>query len=592
MKDNLHITDKKSRLKIKLSHTPEKPGVYLHKNEKNEIIYVGKAKNLKNRLKNYFLSKTGHSHKTLSLIDNIYDFDIILTKNEYESILTENNFIKHHKPRYNVLLKDSKTYPYLKINTKEKWPQLSFTRKKKSDGALYFGPYPNVNELDKILNVIHKFFPLVRCSKHTFKSIARPCNYYHIQQCLAPCHLEVDRNEYLKIVSHVISILKGKTRDIISKLKIEMKDASADLNFEKAAKIRDSIKALKGIGEETSIDLKQNLDIDLIHFLCTKEYFVFYVSYIRDGLFVGANSYSDRILDDLIEPSDMLCSFLFQFYENHIPAKKIFVNDSESLISSKALESIEKFLCEKTEEKHSLYFSTVELLAGCKRPKTAQKTLDHLLWLSQQNAFHKLEDKIKIESQNSEKLLEIKALLKLHRLPRNIECYDISTFQGAATVGSRVVFKDGVPCKSLYRRYIIKDYTGKVDDFAGLKEVLRRRLKDSNRDDIDLLMVDGGTPQVREVSYLLKSLALEHIPFIGIAKQRVLNKFFDKKVNSSQERVVIPARGNENELLPKKAPHIIELDPHSKAFQVLVSLRDEAHRFAITFHRKRRDKLR
>ncbi len=591
MNDISHNINKKSRLKTKLSQTPETPGVYLHKNDKNEIIYVGKAKNLKSRLKSYF-QNSGHTSKTQSLVENIEDFDFILTNNEYESIIAENNLIKHHKPKYNVLLKDGKTYPYLRMNLKDKWPQLTFTRKKKSDGALYFGPYPNVVDLDKILSVIHKFFPLVRCSKHTFKTISRPCNYYHIQQCLAPCHKEVDHKEYLEIVKRVVQILNGKTKPIIGKLKTDMKMESLNQNYEKAAKIRDSIKALESLIEEQVVDLNQILNIDCIEFLCTKEYFSFYVAYIRDGVFVGADSYTEALPDAQTPIGEILSSLITQFYDAHIPVHTVYIDDVNNVgLSNDFTKSLETVWTEKHEGAYSIHFDAKELFKSLKMKLPTQKAFAHLSALFRENAFFKLQEKIKIHTAGSEKILEVKNLLGLDRLPRKIECYDISTFQGAATVGSQVVFKDGMPCKSLYRKYIIRDYVEKIDDFAGLKEVLRRRLKDRNIEDIDLLMVDGGTPQVREVSYLFQSLGLDHIDFIGIAKQRTLNKFHDTNVMSSQERLIIPARGPDRKLIPNNPPTVIELDPHSKSYQLLVSLRDEAHRFAITFHRKRRDKL-
>lgn len=582
--------NKLSRLKKKLEHVPDKPGVYLHKNAKNEIIYVGKAKNLQNRVRSYF-NLHGQTHKTYALIDQIEDFDFIVTNNEYESIVAENNLIKHHKPRYNILLKDSKTYPYLRIDVKEKWPQLTLTRKKKQDNALYFGPYTNAGELDKVLNVIHRFFPLVRCSKHTFKTIARPCNYHLIQQCLAPCHLPVDHDEYMQIVHNVIALLRGKTKDVIARVKSDMIHASQAQNFEKAAKLRDSMHALESITTRQYVDLNLPVNFDCMAYLFIKNNFIFYVGYVRNGVFVGADSYLNELPDNTATLDENLASLLLQFYDAHQAPEYIFCIDTGHLVSDDVRDSVRLFLIEKYKKETQFYTDQQVFFKTLKLKKDNQKQMTTFFELIVDNAQYKLEEKIKIDSSATEKLADIQKLLNLPKLPQWIECYDISTFQGTATVGSRVVFKNGQPFKSMYRKYIIRDVTGKMDDFLGLKEVLRRRFKSRTIEDIDILMVDGGTPQVREAGYLLKSIGFEHLFLVGLAKQRTLSDFTDSTVQTSQERLVIPARNERNELLPAETPHVIELDPHSKAYQVLVSARDEAHRFAITFHRKRRDPI-
>lgn len=569
---------------------PDKPGIYLHKNAKNEIIYVGKAKNLQNRIRSYF-SLQGQTHKTHALIDQIEDFDVIVTNNEYESIVAENNLIKHHKPRYNVLLKDSKTYPYLRIHLKDPWPQLTLTRRKKQDGAIYFGPYPNGGELDKILNVIQKFFPLVRCSKHTFKTIARPCNYHLIQQCLAPCHLKVDHAEYMKIVNNVLSLLRGKTKDVIAQIKADMVTASQNQNFEKAAKLRDSIYALESITTKQYVDLNTSTNLDCIAYLFIKNSFVFYVGYVRNGVFVGADSYVNELPENTTSLDDILTSLLLQFYDTHEAPEHLFCLDTGHLVKDEIKQNIHRFILEKYQTTCMLYTDAAVLFKDLKIKKDNQKQLTLFFNLVADNAKYKLEEKVKIDSSGTEKMADVQKLLNLSKLPQWIECYDISTFQGTATVGSRIVFKNGQPFKSMYRKYIIRDVTGKTDDFSGLKEVLRRRFKIKSNDEIDILMVDGGTPQVREVAYLFKSLGLDHVFLVGIAKQRTLSDFKGSTVQTSQERLVIPARDEHNALLPAEPPHVIELDPHSKAFQLLVSARDEAHRFAITFHRKRRDPI-
>ena len=310
-----------NRLRAKLENTSQKPGVYLHKNLRNEVLYVGKAKNLRARLKSYFTSLDQHTAKTRALVEKIEDFEVIITENEYESLLLENNLIKHNMPPYNILLRDDKTYPYLKIDLSEEWPRLTMTRLRKKDKALYFGPYTIAGQMNQILNVINRFFPLIKCKPSFFKSVTRPCNYYDIKKCLGPCKLSVEKQEYQMHLNHVIDILNGHTDKIAKKIFQEMQLASKDLNYEKAAMLRDQYKSLMNLTENQTVALDNAFHLDMISFCYRPEISVFYVTSIRDGKLIGGHAVV--VKDILQEPSSgeeedlqekMALSFICQYY--------------------------------------------------------------------------------------------------------------------------------------------------------------------------------------------------------------------------------------------------------------------------------------
>lgn len=602
LKDHTALLERLKRLKDKLGFVPDKPGVYIHKNEKGEILYVGKAKNLPSRLRSYFTSFENHSPKTKALVQKIVDYDVIVTENEYESLLLENNMIKHSHPPYNILLRDDKTYPYLRIDKNEDWPRVNLVRRKKNDGALYFGPYSLAGQVNQLMSVINRFFPLVKCTPFVFKTVTRPCYYYDIKKCLGPCKLKVDKKEYNAHLENVIDILNGKFKDIGKKIKASMLEASEQTQFEKAALLRDQWKALENLqqGDTVSIDLEMDLDVIGAHW--NNELVTFHVSSLRNGKLIGGNSIVvKRPLDDDLEiksaKEHLFSTFLCQYYSSHEIPKHILFSQSDSIFQSSTSHDIQKYLStQRPDLTVTFYTSASHLLNDINRDlklgnnsKEYLKRISHIETLSQKNAEQKFNEQIKIDESSNQMMLALKDLLRLDDLPRRIECYDISTFQGSQTVASQVVFQDGVSYKKEYKKYIIKDTVQHMDDFASLREVIRRRFH--KRDILpDLIVIDGGTPQIREVGWTLKSLGLDGLNFIGLAKARTESNFKQEKISSSWERIVIPKRDKNNSLDPAASPNTIMLKEASPAYRILTQLRDEAHRFAISFHREKRDK--
>ena len=594
-------------LREKLAQVPHKPGVYLHKSETGEILYVGKAKDLVNRLKSYFQGLENHSPKTRALVQKIYDFEVIVTENEYESLLLENNLIKHNKPNYNILLRDDKTYPYIKIDMQEKWPRVTIVRKRKKDGSLYFGPYTISGQVVQLMNVINRFFPLVKCTPTVFKTVSRPCNYYDIKKCLGPCKLQVNKVEYDEHLNNVISILNGKPKDILKKIKHAMTLAAEGLEYEKAAILRDQLKAVSLLTENQAVTLPEEIDIDIIGSYWNEELVSFYVANIRVGKVVGGQSYVIKhVTEEPVEIETLdktsfemhrvFSAFVCQYYTiKTVPNKVLFAN-AKNIIAKESISDIDKYLVAKIveKEKHNgdiFYIDEKVLLNNSKLSnKIMGKKIHDLIIHANQNAENKFIEHVKMEEASNQVLTKLQGFLGLPSLPFIIECYDISTFQGKETVASQVVFKNAKPNKSQYKKYIIKEVKGQ-DDFASLREVLRRRFKDREKIQIpNMVLIDGGTPQIREVGWLLKSMGLEQINFFGIAKARNEKDFTASEVTSSFERIIIPKRNENGELFPDAPPETRILKAGSLEFKLLTQLRDEAHRFAITFHRQRRDK--
>ncbi len=594
-------------LREKLAQVPHKPGVYLHKSENGDILYVGKAKNLVNRLKSYFHGLENHSPKTRALVQKIYDFEVIVTENEYESLLLENNLIKHNKPNYNILLRDDKTYPYIKIDIQEQWPRVAIVRKRKKDGSLYFGPYTISGQVMQLMNVINRFFPLVKCTPTVFKTVTRPCNFYDIKKCLGPCKLQVSKVEYHEHLDNVIAILNGKPKDILKKIKNAMVLAAEGMEYEKAAILRDQLKAVSLLTENQAVTLPEEIDIDILGSYWNDELVVFYVANIRQGKVVGGQSYVIKHATE--EPTEIeindkkteemqrvFSAFVCQYYTiKSVPNKVLFAN-AKNIITKENILVIEKYLAEKLIEKESsqgniFFIEEKNLLKNNNLSnKIMAKKIHDLIIHANQNAENKFIEHGKMEEASNQVLTKLQEFLGLSSLPFVIECYDISTFQGKETVASQVVFKNAKANKSQYKKYIIREVKGQ-DDFASLREVIRRRFKDRENLHIpNMLLIDGGTPQIREVGWLLKSMGLEQIHFFGIAKARNEKDFTASEVTSSFERIIIPKRNESGELLPDASPETRILKAGSLEFKLLTQVRDEAHRFAITFHRQRRDK--
>ena len=521
-------------LNSKLSILPDNPGVYLMKNSKNQIIYVGKAKILKNRVRQYFQNNKNHSPKVRAMVKNIADFEIIITSSEIEALILECNLIKKFQPRYNILLKDDKNYPFLKLTVNEDFPRIFITRKKLDDGAKYFGPFTNSSALKETLNLLQKIFPLRTC-KNFHK---RPCLEYHIKNCLAPCANLISKEIYAELVKSTINFLEGKTSEIIKNLTEKMNLAAENLNFELAAKFRDILLSVKKISEKQKI-VTDSGNLDVIGISRLNEEICVQIFFVREGKVIGRENFMIKGAAEE-ENSQILVEFIKQYY-----------NFAE-ISSDEILLPVEIF-----DEDVKILEEWLKVEINC--PKRGIKR--ELVEMAVENAEKYLKEKILI---NEKKLLGVEELqksLKLAIMPRKMECFDISHFQGSETVASMVRFENGAPAKKMYRRYKIHSTEGKPDDFLSMREVVSRRYK--NLENLpDLIIIDGGKGQLNSALEVIRELKIE-IPVISLAKEFEL--VFEE--NSSEP---------------------IKLE--GQALFLMQRIRDEAHRFAITYHRKLRRK--
>jgi len=606
-------------LRERLAHVPHLPGVYIHKSADGKVLYVGKAKNLQNRLRSYFTGLERHTPKTRALVARIHDFEVIVVDNENESLLLENNLIKHHRPPYNILLRDDKTYPYLKVTLEEEWPRVLQTRKRRNDGGAYFGPYSNAAELQATQSVIQRFFPLVKCTPNVFRTVSRPCNYHSIKRCLGPCKLPVDKNQYKDLVERVVSLLSGKTQELSQKIKSDMAQAAQAMNFEKAAELRDQLRALEKLAQQQSVTFVPGFNADVIDFAWSSSAVSVYFAIVRDGKLIGGNSHVIReglekvtefspesagqsVASDAEIKGEFILQVVGQFYSTHEIPPQVYLPSAAEILSddvSKSMTLLLEALESDKARRQARAKSEINIFCSArsdfsKSLKGTQKKLfadafSGLCDMVRENAKGKLQDVLNADDTAHRRMLAVQSLLGLPRLPNWIECYDISTFQGGSTVASGVVFRQGQAAKSEYRKYTIREVAGQ-DDFASLREVMRRRFREERRHEIpDLLLIDGGEPQVREVGWLLKSLGLDFVPLFGIAKSRTARNFRAKAVTASAERIVCPRRSESGELIPDGGTETKVLRNVSPEFQLVTQIRNEAHRFAITFHRKKRD---
>ena len=521
-------------LNSKLSILPDNPGVYLMKNSKNQIIYVGKAKILKNRVRQYFQNNKNHSPKVRAMVKNIADFEFIITSSEIEALILECNLIKKFQPRYNILLKDDKNYPFLKLTVNEDFPRIFITRKKLDDGAKYFGPFTNSSALKETLNLLQKIFPLRTC-KNFHK---RPCLEYHIHHCLAPCANLISKEIYAELVKSAEKFLEGKTSEIIKNLTEKMNLAAENLNFELAAKFRDILLSVKKISEKQKI-VTDSGNLDVIGISRLNEEICVQIFFVREGKVIGRENFMIKGAAEE-ENSQILVEFIKQYY-----------NFAE-ISSDEILLPVEIF-----DEDVKILEEWLKVEINC--PKRGIKR--ELVEMAVENAEKYLKEKFLI---NEKKLLGVEELqksLKLAIMPRKMECFDISHFQGSETVASMVRFENGAPAKKMYRRYKIHSTEGKPDDFLSMREVVSRRYK--NLENLpDLIIIDGGKGQLNSALEVIRELKIE-IPVISLAKEFEL--VFEE--NSSEP---------------------IKLE--GQALFLMQRIRDEAHRFAITYHRKLRRK--
>ena len=549
---------------------PEKPGVYLMKNSLGEIIYVGKAKILKNRVRQYFRNSKNHSEKVKAMVKNIAEFEYIVTDSEMEALILECNLIKKYSPKYNISLKDDKFYPFIKITTNEDFPRVFVTRNFARDGNKYFGPYTNGAAVYETINLIRKVFPIRTCKKAIVEGgePTRTCLNFHIGKCNGPCGGYVSKEDYSKIINSVIDILNGKDKEITKELKRKMEEASMNLEFEKAASYRDKILAIEALVQKQKMFKVTDEDEDFINIYSDEKDSCIQIFFLRGGKITGREHF--MIENTALEnPSDVISQFIVNFYSGATKiGKTIYVPE----VSDK--EVLEEFLSVKRESKVIL-----------KVPQKGDKK--SMLDMVRENAKITLEqfkEKIVMEKEiNNIALNELRNVLSLDELPHRIEAYDISNIQGVDSVGSMIVFEDGKAKNSNYRRFRIKTVKG-ANDYDSMREILERRfshglreIKEIQERELifsngkfsnfpDLIMMDGGKGQVNIALDVLKKLDID-IPVCGLVKD---DKHQTRGIIYNNEEIIINRSSN--------------------LMQLIRRIQDEVHRFAITYHRSLRDK--
>ena len=531
----------------KLKLLPEKPGVYLMKNKRGQIIYVGKAIKLKNRVRQYFQSSRNHSAKTIAMVSHIEDFETIITDNELEALILECNLIKKHHPKYNIMLRDDKTYPYLKITLNEQYPRLTTTRRVIKDGSKYFGPYTNITAMKETVKLLRRLFPLRTC-KHLGE---RPCLEYHIKRCLAPCARLVKEDVYNEMVHSVCLFLEGKTEDIEKNLTAKMQNLAQNLEFEMAGKIRDQLLAIRQVTEKQKI-LTDTGNMDAIGMATSPYGICMQVFFVRSGKILGRNQF--LMTGDMEDNKEnALSAFLKQYYNDavFIPAEILLPQD----IKETAL--LEKWLAEEKSVKTKI----ITPKRGVKKDIVEMANENAVKYLQDQE--NKLKDKM---ARSIGAVYDLQKYMHLTKPPMRMECFDISHIQGSETVASMVVFQDGKPDKESYRRFKINSTEGKPDDFMSMREVTMRRYgKATAKEMPDLIIIDGGKGQLSSALEIIRGAGHLTVPVVGLAKQ-----FEYIFTEHSSEPVILPRQ--------------------SDALYLVQQIRDEAHRFAITYHRNLRTK--
>ena len=545
-------------LNEKLQNLPLDPGVYIHKDANGRIIYVGKAKNLRNRVRSYFQSARGHDRKTRELVRRIADLEFIVTDTEVEALVLESNLIKKHKPRYNVLLKDDKQYPHLKLTINEPFPRVMITRRVQRDGALYFGPFLPAALARRTIDVINRTFQLRTCDIEIDGNLPRPCLEYHIKRCLGPCVRELCAPpEYMEAVQDVRLFLEGKDHELADQLEARMAKASEEMRFEMAAKYRDMRKTVLALGEQQKMSQIAELDIDIFGYYREGARLALQLFTMREGRVVGRREFFwEDLPEDDFNPSQFLSEVLTQYYSTDYVPREIHVP-----VDFDDRELLEEALTDRRGRKVRIHYAQ----RGEKRDRVE---------LVEKNARLAFDSRFRVLQPDMERVLEdLQEILELPRLPVRIESFDVSHIQGADTVAALVVCENGKINRAEGRRFKIKTVEG-ANDTASMREAVFRRYRrqlDENNSMPNLVMIDGGKGQLNAAADAMRELSLDAVPMIGVVKP--------------------PGRHSEvSHLLIKGREHEpVFLDSHSLVLRLIQMIRDETHRAAVTYHRKRRE---
>lgn len=531
-----------------LAVLPDKPGVYLMHDKDGKVIYVGKAVVLKNRVRSYFRNLASHTPKVRAMVAKIADIETIVTSSEVEALILECNLIKKYRPRYNIMLKDDKSYPYLKVTLNEEFPRLYVTRRQMRDGAKYYGPYADAGAMHATVKLLRSMFPLRTCRT---MNAERPCLNYHIKRCLAPCAGLVSKEEYGNMIKSVCMVLDGRTAELERDLKRRMQEAADNYAFEEAARLRDQLQAVMRLNEQQKAVTGQDSDMDIIGFAKDMTGICIQIFFVRKGKLLGRDNFF--LQDDGESEQEVITAFVKQYYNeaSYVPreiALPVLPDAEEQAV-------IEQWLAEKAQRKAELV-----------RPQRGVKK--DLLQLANDNAVKLLEERLRkgqLSLKNDVQAAEeLQQALGLPNPLERMDCFDISHTQGSETVASMVVFRNGSISKKDYRRYKIVSAEGKPDDFKSMQEVVYRRYKDYE-DLPSLVVIDGGKGQLSSALEVIRGLGLHDLPVIGLAKR-------------------------EEEIFKEGQSESILLDRDSAALHLIQRIRDEAHRFAITYHRKLRGK--
>ena len=559
-----HKIKLKQSFQSSLNKLPKSSGVYLMKDESNKVIYVGKAANLRNRVNSYFQSYSRHDFKIRTLVSKISRFETIVTESEQEALILESNLIKEHQPKYNARLKDDKSYPFIKIDVSEQFPQVYITRRvNKKDGARYFGPYANAGSVRKTLKLLKKLFPYRSCTKTITGSDDRACLDFHIGRCVGPCIGAADKYAYKNVIDQVILFLEGKTNKVVKNIQQKMLQASNSLEYESAAVYRDQLKSIENLQESQKVVTLNSDNYDAIAIAQNQNESWVEVFFVREGKLIGRDNFS--MTSNLkTQPSELTAAFIKQFYLNSTAIPKLIlikqpIDDEKTIadwLSIKSSQNVQFHIPKRGKKRQLLKMVSDNANNGLNqlliRRSTAQKNVDSAL-------------------------SEIQESLHLPNIPKRIECYDISNISGTNPVGSMVVFENGSPVPNKYRRFKIKNIPG-IDDYSMMQEMLERRFKrlnESTSDKInsdqnwktmpDLIVIDGGKGHLTSALEVLLHSGLNELSITSLAKEN-------------------------EELFVPESPEPIILPRDSQGLFLLQRLRDEAHRFAITFHRQLRSK--